>query len=113
MNEECGIIMTVANYGMMEAVPSGEVLHHLQVAEAPLPAGTIIGIDGVLEIDTGVTADVHFEAHERGRQLTKRRPYLHAHLVNASTATPFFFSSRLNVSRASSLFLHSNTMSTL
>ncbi|TQK63206.1 hypothetical protein FB479_10364 [Brevibacillus sp. AG162] len=102
--------MTVANYGMTVAVPLGEV-HHLRVAVV-LPPDTLIDIDGVIDEGVGVTADVHFETHEEGRQLIKRRPF-HTHFVNASTATPFFFNSRLKVNRASSLFLHSNMMSTL
>ncbi|KMZ41525.1 MULTISPECIES: hypothetical protein [Bacillales] len=71
MNEECIIIMIVANYGMTVAVPLVEVHHlHPRVAVAP-PPDTIIDIDE----DVGVTADVHFEAHEEGRQLIKRRPF--------------------------------------
>ncbi|GAB1532887.1 MULTISPECIES: hypothetical protein [Brevibacillus] len=75
MNEECIIIMTVANYGMTVAVHLGEVHHlHPRVAVAP-PPDTIIDIDGIIDEDVGVTADVHFEAYEEGRQLIKRRPF--------------------------------------
>ncbi|QDS34805.1 hypothetical protein [Brevibacillus brevis] len=75
MNEECIIIMTVANYGMMVAAPLVEAHHlHLRVAVAP-PPDTIADIDGVIDEDVGVTADVHFKAHEEGRQLIKRRPF--------------------------------------
>ncbi|UKK97956.1 hypothetical protein [Brevibacillus brevis] len=73
MNGECIIIMTGANYGMTVAVPLAEV-HHLRVAVAP-PPDTIINIDGVIDEGVGVIADVHFEAHEEGRQLIKRRPF--------------------------------------
>ncbi|RAT95295.1 hypothetical protein [Brevibacillus sp. Leaf182] len=73
MNGECTIIMTVANYGMTVAVPLVEAHHlHLRVAVA-LPPDAIADIDGV--IDEGVAADVHFEVHEEGRQLIKRRPF--------------------------------------
>ncbi|MGG4452821.1 hypothetical protein [Brevibacillus porteri] len=73
MNGECIIIMTVANYGMTVAVPLVEA-HHLRVAVVP-PPDTIADIEGVINAGVGVTADVHFEAHEEGRQLIKRRPF--------------------------------------
>ncbi|WP_258022539.1 hypothetical protein [Brevibacillus formosus] len=74
MSGECIIIMTVANYGMMVAVPLVEA-HHLRAAAAP-PRDTVIDIVGGIDEGVGVIADVHFEAHEEGRQLMKRRPFL-------------------------------------